>query len=128
MASSTRSSPDCSGTWRWCATAGVSRSAASSSRFTGSISIAERRRRCQPRDCADLADKPRQVVAGRPAAIATEVDAGEHDLAVALADAPPDLTEYRFGRPAARSAAHLRNDTEGAREAAAVLHLHERAH
>ena len=46
---------------------------------------------------------------------------------MSLRDPPPNLVEHRRRRPAARAAAHERNDAEVAREAAAVLHLHEGA-
>ena len=81
----------------------------------------------EPRRRARLADEPRQVVAGGAVAEAAEVDAGEHDLAMALRDAALDLGEHRSGAAAARGAAHERDDAEVARERAAVLDLHERA-
>ena len=43
-------------------------------------------------------------------------------------DAAPDLGEHGVRAAAARGAAHERDDAEAAREAAAVLHLDERAH
>ncbi len=77
---------------------------------------------------AGLAHEPRQVVAGRPVAVAAEVDAGEHDLAMPLIHAAGDLGEYRVRTAAARRAADERDHAEVAREAATVLHLDERAH
>ena len=47
---------------------------------------------------------------------------------MALRDAALDLAEHRAGAPAARASADERNDAERARERAAVLDLHERAH
>src|SRR4029453_397234 len=81
----------------------------------------------EARHGAELAHEPRQVVARVAVAVAPEVDPREHDLAMALLDAPPHLTQHRLRRTAARGAAHLRDDAESAGEAAAVLHLHERA-
>ena len=52
----------------------------------------------EPGRRAGLADEPRQVVAGGAVAEAAEVDAGEHDLAVALRDAAPDLARARRRR------------------------------
>ncbi len=73
-----------------------------------------------------LADEPRQVEASSPVAVAPEVDPGQDDLPVTVVDPPPDLGENGFRRAAPGGAAHLRNHAERAREAAAVLHLHER--
>ena len=47
---------------------------------------------------------------------------------MALFDAARDLAEHRVGGTAARGAADERDHAEVAREAAAVLHLDERAH
>ena len=47
---------------------------------------------------------------------------------MALRDAPADLAEHRVGAAAARGAADERDHAERARERAAVLDLHERAH
>ena len=69
-----------------------------------------------------------QVVPGRAIAETAEVDPGEHDLAVALLDAPADLAENRFRRAAARAPADERDDAERARERASILDLHERPH
>ena len=77
---------------------------------------------------ARRADEPRQVVAGVAVAVAAEVDPREDDLTVALRDAARDLAQHGVGAAAARRAAHERDDAEVARERAAVLHLHERAH
>src|SRR4029077_1843849 len=70
----------------------------------------------------------RQRIAGPTVAVAPEVDAREDDLPVSLRDAPPDLVEHRNRRPTARRTADERDHAEVAREAAAVLDLHERAH
>ena len=63
-------------------------------------------------DDTGLAYKPRQVVAGVAVAVAAEIDAGEHDLAVALRDAAPDLDARTagVGGTAPRRAAHERDD------------------
>src|SRR6185436_17743067 len=80
---------------------------------------------CQPRRRAGLAHEPRQAVAGLAIPVTAQVDPGQHHLAMPLLDAAPDLVQHRLGSPAARGAAHLRDDAEVAREATAVLHLHE---
>ena len=95
--------------------------------MTWLTSIDESRSRSTPGSRAGLADEPRQRVAGLAVAEAAEVDAGEDDLAVALRDAALDLAEHRVGAAAARRPADERDHAEGAREAAAVLDLHERA-
>src|SRR5439155_7617916 len=82
----------------------------------------------EPVDRARLAHQLREVVACRAVSEATEVDAGEDDLAVTLPDASADLGEHRGGAAAARRAAHERDHAEVARERAAVLDLHERAY
>src|SRR6185436_4264064 len=48
-------------------------------------------------------------------------------FAVALYDAAPDLREHSLGTPTTAPPSHQRDDAEIAREAAAVLDLHERA-
>ena len=65
---------------------------------------------------------------GGAVAEATEVDAGEDDLAVPLRDAPADLAEHRVGAAAPGGAADERNHAERARERAAVLDLDECPH
>src|SRR5205814_1893376 len=80
----------------------------------------------EPLDGSGLADEPRQRAASLPVAVAAEVDSRQHDLAVTLCDPLLDLTQDSAQRPATRAAAHERNDTEVAGEAAAVLDLHER--
>ena len=77
---------------------------------------------------ADLAHEARQVVAGVAVAEAAEVDPREDDLAVALLDAAAHLAQHRVRAAAARRAANERDHAEVARERAAVLDLHERAH
>ena len=88
------------------------------------------RREAQPRQTgrgAGLAHEPRQVVAGGAIAVAAEVDAGEDDLAMTLANAARDLSQHSGGWAAPRSSPHLRDHAERAREAAPVLHLDEGA-
>ena len=80
-----------------------------------------------PGNRARLADEPRERVPRLPVAEAAEVDSGEDDLAMTLADAPPDLREDRRGAAAPRATADERDHAERARERAAVLDLHERA-
>ena len=82
----------------------------------------------EPRRLPRLAHEPRQVVARRAVAEAAKVDAGQDDLAVSLLDSAPDLVQNRARAAAARGAAHEWDDAEVARERAAVLDLHERAH
>ena len=96
--------------------------------MTWLISIDERRSRSRPSIAPAAADQARQGHPGGAIAEAAEVDAGEHDLAVALRRPPPDLAEHGLGRAAAGGAAHERDDAERAREGAAVLDLDERAH
>src|SRR6476469_5458124 len=79
------------------------------------------RREAEPLEawrCAGLAPEPRQAVAGGAVAVAAEVDAGGHDLAVTLRDAAAELAEDGLGRAAPRFSAHERNDAEAARERA----------
>ena len=70
---------------------------------------------------ADLAHEPRQRVAALTIAEAAEVDAREHDLAMALLDPLDDLPQDRAGAAASRRPAHERDHAEFAREAAPVL-------
>jgi hypothetical protein len=74
-----------------------------------------------------LADEARQRETRLAVAEAAEVDARQHDLAVALRDTTADLGEHVGGPPAARAAADERDHAEGAREGAAVLDLDEGA-
>src|SRR5919204_6657108 len=78
-------------------------------------------------DRTGLADEAGEREARLAVAVAAQVDPGQHDLAMALRDAPPDLGEDRSGAPAPRSTPDERDDTEVAREAAAVLDLDEGA-
>ena len=128
MARRTSSSPDWSGTWRWRRPVGVSRSAAIK-RVVDVVDLDRREPQAlETRRRARRADEARQVVAGVAVAVAAEVDPGQDDLTVALRDPARDLVQHRVRAAAARRAAHERDDAEVARERAAVLHLHERAH
>ena len=60
-------------------------------------------------------------------AIAGHVDAGQHDLGIAVAGQPLDLLDHRAHRHRARIAAAVGDDAEGAAVVAAILHLHEGA-
>ena len=60
-------------------------------------------------------------------AIAGDVDAGQHDLAITVADEPAHVIDHRAHRHRARIAAAIRNDAERAAMVAAVLHLDEGA-
>ena len=64
----------------------------------------------EPRRRAGLADEPRERVAGLAVAKAAEVDAGQHDLAVPLGDAPADLA-----RTARRERLRCRRGRAGSR-------------
>src|SRR5438552_11040974 len=75
-----------------------------------------------------FAHEPRELVPGFAVAVAAEVDPGEDDLTMTLVDAPTDLGEHCCRRAAPRGSADERDDTEVAREAAAVLDLHECPH
>ncbi len=79
-------------------------------------------------DRACLADESGERVARASVAEAAEVDAGEHDFAVPLGGAAPNLGEHRGSVAAAGRAADERDHAEVARERAAVLDLHERPH
>ena len=97
-------------------------------RSTWLISIDERRRRARPGRLAGRADEPRERVARVAVAEAAEVDAREHDLACGPARrAAGSRASTASARAAARAAADERDHAEVAREAAAVLDLHERA-
>src|SRR6185436_494246 len=77
----------------------------------------------KPLDAVDRAgrtDQRGQRVAGGSVAEATEVDAGEDDLAVPLRDAPADLPEHGVGASAPGCPAYERNHAEGTRERAPV--------
>ena len=82
----------------------------------------------ETRGRSGLAHEARQVVAGRPVAIAPEVDARQDNLGVALVDASANLPQDGGSGAATRRAANERDHAEVAREAAAVLHLDEGAH
>src|SRR5207245_2746374 len=81
----------------------------------------------KPRGGTRGAHEVRQVVPRGTVAEAPEIDARQDDLAVTLRDAAPDLGKNGLGAPAARLPPDERDDTEVARERAAVLDLHEGA-
>ena len=60
-------------------------------------------------------------------AVAGEIDAGEHDLAIAARAQRAHLRHHLAHRHRTRIAAAIRDDAEGAAVVAAVLHLHEGA-
>ena len=64
---------------------------------------------------------------GRSAPKAGHVDAGQHDLGIAVAGQPLDLLDHGAHRHRARIAAAIGDDAEGAAMVAAVLHLDEGA-
>ena len=82
------------------------------------------RREPQPLEAVDRSrrpDQPRERQPGLAIAEAAEIDAGEHDLLVALRRSPPDLVEDGGRRPAAGGTTDERDHAERARERAAVL-------
>ena len=80
----------------------------------------------QALDGARFSDEPREGHPGGPVAEAAEVDTREHDLAVALRCAAPDLCDDRCGRTAPRRAADEWNHAKGTRERTPVLNSHKR--
>ena len=55
------------------------------------------------------------------------MDAGEHNLAIAMLVQSPNFGQDLFGRTAGEHGTHFRNDAEGTVEETAVLHLDIRA-
>ncbi len=82
----------------------------------------------EPGQRAELPDQARQAVAALAVAVAAEVDPGQDELAVSLADPAARLGEHGVGGAGSRGPTDERDDAEVAREAAAVLHLQERSH
>src|SRR5262245_33557634 len=74
----------------------------------------------------DQSPEPRR--ARQVAAIARDVDAGEHHFAVAVLDQAAHLRDHRAHRHRTRGTASVWNDAKGAAVIAAVLHLHEGTH
>src|SRR6185295_20029104 len=78
-----------------------------------------------------LEDLPDQLAELRHArqvrAVARDVDAGEHHLAIAIGHEPAHLLDHLAHGHRARIAAAIRDDAERAAVVAAVLHLHEGA-
>ena len=124
-----RSSPDCSDRWR----CGISRSSSAIASHQGVVGLDRIDRgeaealelRHVPEDRSDQPAEARP--AGQVAAIGGDVDAGQHDLAVAVLDQPADLVDHRAHRHRARIAAAIGDDAEGAAVVAAVLDLDEGA-
>ena len=90
------------------------------------------RRDAQPRELRHVLEnllhqlaEPRR--AGQARAVARDVDAGQHHLAVAALDEAAHLRDDLAHRHRARVPAPERDDAEGAAVVAAVLHLHDRA-
>src|SRR5579871_4055663 len=63
--------------------------------------------------------------AGQIGAVGGDVDAGEHDLAIAVLDEFLDLPDHGAHRHRPRIAAAVGNDAKGAAMVAAVLHFYE---
>ena len=59
-------------------------------------------------------------------AVVAQVNAGQHDFAIAAVDQPADFVENVLDRPARQLRPHVRNDAEAAAQHAAVLHFHVR--
>ena len=78
-----------------------------------------------PQDLPHQRSEPRAAGQVRP--VAGDVDAGEHDLAIAVLVQPAHLRDDLAHRHRARIAAAERDDAEGAAMIAAVLDLHEGA-
>ena len=66
-------------------------------------------------------------LAGKIIAPGGDVDARQHDLAIAIGDETAHLLDRLAGRHRARIAASEGNDAEGAAMIAAILDLHESA-
>ena len=80
---------------------------------------------CETRRPTGGSDELGEVETRFPIAIAAEIDPGQDDFTVSLLDPALNLGEHRARRAATGSSAHLRDDAEPAREAAAVLNLDE---
>src|SRR6185437_10428707 len=63
-------------------------------------------------------------LAGKVLAVSGDVDAGQHDLRIALRGEPPRLRHHLAGRNRARWPAAERDDAKGTAMVAAVLDLH----
>ena len=73
----------------------------------------------------DLPDQRAELRRARQiGAVAREVDAGQHHLAIAVVGEAANLLDHVAHRHRTRVAAAVRNDAEGAAMVAAVLHLH----
>ncbi len=120
-----RSSPDCSERWRCGISRGSSANAASSSSSISTQSSEESRSRSSAADMAQ--DLPHQRAelrrAGEIGAVAREIDAGQHHLAIAVFGEPAHLRDHLAHGDGARVAAAERDDAEGAAMVAAVLDL-----
>ena len=102
-----------------------------SSRVTSVASMLESRTRKSPGSsaiCRTRCDSRIQLVLRRVPvpidAVVAEVDAGEHDFAVAAVDEPADFVEDVLDRPAGELRPHVGDDAEAAAQHAAVLHFH----
>ena len=84
-------------------------------------SSAIRRTRCDSRIQSALRRVPIPIDA-----VVAQVDAGEHDFAIAAVDQPANFVEDVLDRPAGELRPHVRNDAEAAAQHAAVLHFHIR--
>ncbi len=124
-----RSSPDCSDRCRCGISRGSLASASSRSRSASTESIDDSRSRFELRHVLeDLLDQRAELRRARQVgAIARDVDAGQHDLAIAVADQPAHVVDHGAHRHRARITAAERDDAEGAAVIAAILHLDESA-
>ena len=83
-------------------------------------SSAMRRTRCESRD--PVVSSARLAVPID--AVVAQVNAGEHDFAIAAIDQPADFVDDVLDRPAGKMRPHVRDDAEAAAQHAAVLHFH----
>ena len=76
----------------------------------------------------DRAHQPAEArLARQVRSVAGQIDAGQHDLAIAVFGEPLDLVDCRTHRHGARIATAIGDDAERAAVVAAILHLHEGA-
>ncbi len=81
-----------------------------------------------------LGDAPHEMRQPRPLllrpaavpvdAVMAQVNAGEHDFAIAVVDQPPHFVDDVLQRPAGELRPHVGDDAEAAPQQAAILHLH----
>ncbi len=108
---------------------GISRSSSASARISGSsasiVSMEDSRSRGSSGTSLRIlrVSRAERHLAGQVRAIGGDVDAGQHDLAIAALGERAHLIDDDAGRNRSRIAAAIGNDTEGAAVVAAVLDL-----